>query len=196
MAFDRIVEGGKALLSQTFGDTAYGRSCRCEWNCPGHADHAFHAGIDIASGHGEHSYLLAVGYGVCVKVGRVLAGYSCSGLGPYAPCIRSGPIDVWYGHALRSLVKVGDRTVPGQRIAIMGSVGCSTGTHVHYEVLRAGSDPNGCGALDPWPYVLVWPGARPAPAPPPPPAPVLKRSALVPALAVAGAIALVASAAR
>jgi murein DD-endopeptidase MepM/ murein hydrolase activator NlpD len=164
MAFDRIAEGGRVVLSQDFGQTAYAMSCRCEWTCPGYAPAAFHAGIDIASLGGEEPYLLAVGYGQCVKVGRVLAGYSCSGLGPYAPCIRSGNVDIWYGHARQSLVNVGDYVSPGQRIAIMDSVGCSTGNHVHYEVVPAGSDPNGCAALNPWPYILAWPGLAPAPA--------------------------------
>jgi len=170
LAFDSIVEGGAAVLSQDFGQTAYAMACRCEWTCPGYAPGSFHAGIDLASVGGGEPYLLAVGYGQCVKVGRVLAGYSCSGLGPYAPCINSGGVDIWYGHAKQSLVNPGDYVVPGQRIAIMDSIGCSTGNHVHFEVVPAGSDPNGCAALNPWAYVNVWPGQAPNPissGPPP-----------------------------
>lgn len=201
MAYDSIVRGGRVVLSQDFGQTAYAMSCRCEWTCPGWAPGAFHAGIDLASIDGSQPVLLAVGYGQCVRVGRVLAGYSCSGLGPYAPCIRSGNVDVWYGHAKQSLVRPGDLVVPGQPVAIMDSVGCSTGNHVHYEVLPAGADPNGCGALNPWPYVYRWPGAapKPVPAPAPAPAPVIlpqQLGSLAPALLIVGGAALLLAADR
>jgi murein DD-endopeptidase MepM/ murein hydrolase activator NlpD len=159
VGFDQIMQGG-GLLTQDFGQTSYALSCRCEWTCPGYAPGAFHAGIDIAPPPpGGNPVLLAVGYGQCVRVGRVLQGYSCSGLGPNAPCIRSGNLDFWYGHALRSLVNPGDFVVPGQPIAICDSIGCSTGNHVHYEVLPAGQDPNGCNAISPWAYLNAWPGA-------------------------------------
>lgn len=196
MAYDKIVEGGQALLSQDFGQTPYAMACKCEWTCPGYVPGAFHAGIDIASIGGGEPYLLAVGYGTCVKIGRVLSGYSCSGLGPYAPCIRSGNVDIWYGHAKQSLVSIGQQVVPGQRVAVMDSVGCSTGNHVHYEVVPAGSDPDGCSALNPWPYVSIWPGtapAAPAPAPSPSPAAAPSSSIIVPALLVAGGVLLIAA---
>lgn len=193
MPFDQIVEGGRTVLSQNFGQTPYALACRCEWTCAGYATAAFHAGIDIATEDGSEAYLLAVGYGQCVKVGRVLAGYSCSGLGPYAPCIRSGPVDIWYGHAKQSLVAVGDYVRPGQRIAIMDSVGCSTGNHVHYEVVPAGSDPDGCSALNPWSYVNSWPGAPIAP-PAPAPAPSIVGPAIL--IAAGGAALILASRAK
>jgi murein DD-endopeptidase MepM/ murein hydrolase activator NlpD len=194
MGFDAIMQGG-GLLTQDFGQTNYALSCRCEWTCPGYAPGAFHAGIDIAPSRGGNPVLLAVGYGQCTRVGRVLVGYSCSGLGPYAPCIRSGNLDFWYGHALRSLVSPGDFVVPGQPIAICDSVGCSTGNHVHYEVLPAGQDPNGCNAISPWAYLNAWPGspAQP-PVPPIPPAPDPRLSSTVPLLlAAAGAALLLAA---
>lgn len=190
MSYETIVRGG-GILTQTFGVTDYALACRCEWNCPGYPASAFHAGIDVASPHGEEPELLAVGYGVCVKIGRVLAGYSCSGLGPYAPCIRSGNIDVWYGHAKQSLVKVGDLVVPRQPVAIMDSVGCSTGNHVHYEVVPAGADPDGCSALNPYAYLASWPGKAPASSPAPDPAPAVTSSGLlIPALAIGAGLLL------
>jgi hypothetical protein len=166
MGFESIMQGG-GVLTQDFGQTSYAMGCRCEWTCPGYAAASFHAGIDVAPARGGQPFLLAVGYGQCVRVGRVLQGYSCSGLGPNAPCIRSGGIDIWYGHALRSLVNPGDLVVPDQPIAVCDSVGCSTGNHVHFEVLPAGSDPNGCAAVNPWSYLNGWPG-QPNIAPCPP----------------------------
>lgn len=181
MSFEKIVRGG-AILTQGFGDTAWACSCRCEWTCPGHPAGCFHAGLDIAKS-GAGVVLLSVGYGQVVRIGRQTAG--CGGLGPYAPCVRSGGVDVWYGHAQKCLVGAGTRVVPGQPIAIMGSIGCSTGQHVHYEVLPAGYDPDGCAAVDPWKYTTSWPGAKPGAAPVPPPP---KPASLAPwLLAVAGA---------
>lgn len=167
MAYDSIVAGG-GVLTQDYGLTAFARSCQCEWRCParGSRGYDFHAGLDVAR-LGVVT-LLAVGYGT--RVMRTRAPGSCGGLGPFAVCINSGPIDVWYGHASRDLVGIGARVAPGQPVAIMGSLGCSTGQHVHYEVQPAGSV-DGCASLDPRPYLNSWPGRAPAPPPGPTPAP-------------------------
>jgi murein DD-endopeptidase MepM/ murein hydrolase activator NlpD len=184
VAFESIVRGG-GVLTQGFGETAWARSCGCEWTCPGYTRGAFHAGIDVAA-RGSSVLLLAAGYGQVVRIGRLTAG--CGGLGPYAPCVRSGGVDIWYGHAKQCLVGAGTFVVPGQPIAVMGSIGCSTGQHVHFEVMPATWDPNGCGALDPWPYVTSWPGAGPAPAPP--------RRVIKPWMVLAGGAALILAASR
>lgn len=190
MAFESIVSGG-GILTQTFGDTAWAMSCGCEWTCPGHPPGAFHAGLDISVSlsRPDPVLMLAVGYGQVVRIGRLTAG--CGGLGPYAPCIRSGGVDIWYGHASKCLVGPGTFVRPGQPVAVMGSIGCSTGRHVHYEVVPANWDPNGCGALDPWKYVSSWPGQpQPAPAPAPAPAPVPVVGSVAPWLLLAGGAAL------
>ncbi|MGE0370514.1 MAG: M23 family metallopeptidase [Gammaproteobacteria bacterium] len=43
-----------------------------------------------------------------------------------------------YAHNRANVVKVGDVVTKGQRIALMGSSGRSTGPHVHFEVLKNG----------------------------------------------------------
>jgi murein DD-endopeptidase MepM/ murein hydrolase activator NlpD len=47
-----------------------------------------------------------------------------------------------YGHNSRNLAREGDTVQKGQAIAIIGSTGRSTGTHVHFEVARDGRPVN------------------------------------------------------
>jgi len=47
-----------------------------------------------------------------------------------------------YAHAQSLNVSVGDIVSKGQQIAVMGSTGRSTGAHVHYEVLKNGTQIN------------------------------------------------------
>jgi len=47
-----------------------------------------------------------------------------------------------YSHNRTNLVAVGDKVDKGQPVAIMGSTGRSTGTHVHFEVMRNGESVN------------------------------------------------------
>ena len=44
-----------------------------------------------------------------------------------------------YGHNEKLLVKAGDMVRKGEPIALMGSTGRSTGTHLHFEVLKNGA---------------------------------------------------------
>lgn len=52
-----------------------------------------------------------------------------------------------YGHNSQLLVKVGQAVERGEQIAKLGSTGRSTGPHLHYEVIKAGSTMNPASML-------------------------------------------------
>ena len=92
---------------------------------------AFHAGVDFAGPPG--SRVIAVGPGVVSY-----AGYK-SGYGNVVEITHPTGYVTRYGHNSRNLVRVGQSVQKSDAIAIIGSTGRSTGTHVHFEVLRDGN---------------------------------------------------------
>jgi len=93
-----------------------------------------HKGIDFAGKMG--SDILATAAGVVTWAGKRY------GYGQLVEIAHGNDLVTRYGHAREILVKVGDRVEPGQKIALMGSSGRSTGPHVHYEVLKNGKQIN------------------------------------------------------
>jgi murein DD-endopeptidase MepM/ murein hydrolase activator NlpD len=91
---------------------------------------AFHSGVDFAGAPG--SRVIAVGHGVVS-----FAGYK-SGYGNVVEITHPTGYMTRYGHNSRNLVRVGQAVKRGDRIAVIGSTGRSTGTHVHFEVLQDG----------------------------------------------------------
>ena len=95
---------------------------------------AFHAGVDFAATPG--SKVISVGPGV-VSFSGVKSGY-----GNVVEITHPTGYVTRYGHNSRNLVRVGTSVQKGDPIAIIGSTGRSTGTHVHFEVLRDGNTLN------------------------------------------------------
>jgi murein DD-endopeptidase MepM/ murein hydrolase activator NlpD len=95
----------------------------------GHA--AFHAGVDFAGAPG--SRVISVGPGVVTY-----PGYK-SGYGNVVEIRHATGYMTRYGHNSRNLVRVGQSVQKGDAVAVIGSTGRSTGTHVHFEVLRDGN---------------------------------------------------------
>jgi murein DD-endopeptidase MepM/ murein hydrolase activator NlpD len=93
-----------------------------------------HKGIDFAGKMG--SDILATAAGVVTWAGKRY------GYGQLVEINHGNDLVTRYGHAREILVKVGDRVEPGQKVALMGSSGRSTGPHVHYEVLKNGKQIN------------------------------------------------------
>lgn len=101
-----------------------------------------HEGIDIADDYGTQI--------VATAAGTVsFAGFTDGGYGNLVEIDHGNGIITKYGHASAVLVNPGDQVTQGQVIALMGSTGKSTGSHVHYEV-----DVNGT-AVDPIVFLPV-----------------------------------------
>jgi len=93
-----------------------------------------HPGIDFASAEG--SQVLAVASGIVVDAG------DRSGYGEMVEINHGNGYVTRYGHNSKLLVRLGDRVLKGQAIALMGSTGRSTGPHVHFELLVNGNTVN------------------------------------------------------
>lgn len=91
-----------------------------------------HTGVDIAGPVGTGLYATRAG-----KVTVSQCGWN-GGYGCYVIIDHGDGVSSLYGHASRLLVSVGDQVEQGQNIALMGSTGRSTGSHLHFEI-RIGS---------------------------------------------------------
>ncbi|MBQ8599486.1 MAG: M23 family metallopeptidase, partial [Oscillospiraceae bacterium] len=91
----------------------------------GEAD--FHTGIDIAAGEGTAIH--------CAADGLVTeAGWSDI-YGNYLVVQHSDNFSTKYAHCSRLIAQQGDVLRRGERIALVGSTGVSTGPHLHFETI-------------------------------------------------------------
>ena len=90
----------------------------------------FHEGIDFAGKTG--SPIVAVASGIVTWSGKRY------GYGNMVEINHGNGYQTRYAHNKRNLVTVGQKVDKGQVIALMGSTGRSTGTHVHFEVVNNG----------------------------------------------------------
>ncbi len=101
--------------------------------------HDSHKGLDFAGKKGTEIY--AVAKGVVTWSGKQ------KGYGNIVEIDHGQGYVTRYAHNQANMVKVGDKVEKGQTIALMGSTGRSTGTHVHFEVEQDGK------RVDPKPYL-------------------------------------------
>jgi murein DD-endopeptidase MepM/ murein hydrolase activator NlpD len=101
-----------------------------------------HAGIDIANAIGTP--ILAAEDGVVTDAGPT-AGY-----GAWVKIRHSDGTVTLYGHVNTWLVTPGERVMAGDQIATIGNRGQSTGPHLHFSVLRNGTD-----YIDPVPWLAA-----------------------------------------
>lgn len=98
-----------------------------------------HKGVDFAGRAG--SDVIAVASGVITWAGKRY------GYGNLVEVNHGNGYSTRYGHNQSVSVKVGDAVKKGDKLALMGSTGRSTGPHVHFEVLHNGK------AVDPMKYI-------------------------------------------
>lgn len=89
-----------------------------------------HTGVDIAAPTGSPIY--------AADGGTVIFSGWESGYGYLVKIDHKNGYVTYYGHASKLLVKVGDKVYKGQKIALVGSTGNTTGPHLHFEVRKNG----------------------------------------------------------
>ena len=99
----------------------------------------FHNGVDFAAPSG--SPILAAADGTVIA-----AAYSSS-MGNYVMIDHGSELYTIYMHASSLLVSTGATVSKGQKIALVGSTGRSTGPHLHFSVRKNGS------YVSPWNYL-------------------------------------------
>ena len=90
-------------------------------------DNKMHKGTDIAGEYGKD--ILAAQDGVVSYV-----GYEENGYGNYLSIAHGDTLKTVYAHCSKVLVKKGETVKKGQKIALVGSTGASTGNHLHFEI--------------------------------------------------------------
>ena len=106
-----------------------------------------HAGVDIPGPVGTPIY--ATADGTVARTGRA------GGYGNLVELDHGKGIATRYGHLSRILVDAGTHVQRGQLIALMGSTGRSTGSHLHYEVRIDGHAVNPAPFLTTGDYLLA-----------------------------------------
>ena len=101
-----------------------------------------HAGIDIANAIGTP--ILAAADGVVTDAGPA------AGFGAWVKIRHADGTVTLYGHVNTWLVSVGQRVMAGDQIATIGNRGQSTGPHLHFSVLKNGTD-----YIDPVPWLAA-----------------------------------------
>jgi len=125
---ERILPGGWPIIGGWISSHFGGRAD------PFTGQRAFHAGVDFAGPAG--SKVIATGPGVVS-----FSGYK-NGYGYVVEITHPTGYLTRYGHNSRNLVREGQTVQKGDSIAVIGSTGRSTGTHVHFEVERDGKTLN------------------------------------------------------
>ena len=91
---------------------------------------SFHTGIDIAADFG--SPVKAAYYGMIEAAGEDDV------YGKFIKINHGNGIETFYAHCSKLCVKVGDIVNAGDKIALVGSTGWSTGPHLHFSIIIDG----------------------------------------------------------
>jgi murein DD-endopeptidase MepM/ murein hydrolase activator NlpD len=126
-ATGRFIWPTSGVITQYFGPSSL-------WMEPAYNGYAhFHQGLDIADA--MYTPIVAADGGVVV-----FAGWNTFGFGYAVAIDHGGGLVTWYGHmAEQPAVSVGQSVSQGQHIGPMGSTGASTGSHLHFAVMKDGA---------------------------------------------------------
>ncbi len=108
---------------------------------PFSGESVFHKGMDMAVP--ESSCVSAAGDGVVLACDYDEVG------GWYVVIDHGNQLQTYYGHLSKISVKQGDLVCEGQKIALSGNTGKTTGPHLHFEVVDHGQN------VDPADYIHV-----------------------------------------
>lgn len=93
-------------------------------------------GVDLADKIGTPIYAAAAGTVLVSKTGGWNGGY-----GNYIVIAHGNGTQTLYAHNSQNFVVPGQTVEKGENIALMGSTGNSTGSHVHFEIRGGGRNP-------------------------------------------------------
>jgi len=124
----QIVPGGRPV------ESGYISSLYGQRTDPFHGKEANHPGLDFAGAPGTQ--VLAVADGIVSHAG------TDGGYGRSIEITHGSGYVTRYAHNAKLLVEPGQTVKRGDPIALMGSTGRSTGTHLHFEVMRDGKRVN------------------------------------------------------
>lgn len=93
-----------------------------------------HKGVDICCATGTPIY--------AAQSGTVVTSKYSSSYGYYVIIDHGNGYKTLYAHCSKLLVNVGEVVYQGEVIALVGSTGISTGSHLHFEVIRNGVNLN------------------------------------------------------
>lgn len=113
-------------LSQGFKNPDPSSYPECGW----------HSGIDIPAP--KSTPIVAASDGVVLHVGKIGSEDPNSGVGPNAVIIQHGTQNLFstYGHNSAAHVTAGQSVTAGEHIADVGTLGFSTGNHLHFEIIE------------------------------------------------------------
>jgi len=92
---------------------------------------SYHSGLDIGAAEGTPIYAAADGTVLYTK--KLTTGY-----GYHVVINHGGKTTTLYGHCSKLLVSDGDTVKKGDKIALVGTTGRSTGPHLHFELMVDG----------------------------------------------------------
>lgn len=134
----------KSTKKPANADTGSLAKTKLLWPTTGHAITQYygwrHTGLDI---DGNLTSPLYAAYDGVVTT----AGWNSGGYGLQILIKHPNGVVTRYAHSSKLFVKIGDQVTRGQVIAMMGSTGRSTGSHLHFEVYMNGKRVNPLGYI-------------------------------------------------